>query len=40
MDNEEREVFCNAVGIWESGRGDVQRDVSVRTPRGGTGFQE
>ena len=40
MDDEGRGVYCNAVGIWESGRRDVQRDVSLWTPRGGTGFQE
>jgi hypothetical protein len=34
------EEYCNAVGIWESERADVQRDVSVRTLQGGAGVQE
>ena len=36
--DKERGVCCNTVEIWESGRGDIQRDVSGR-PRGGAGFQ-
>ena len=37
--DEERGAYCNTVEILESGRRDVQRDVSGR-PRGGAGFQE
>ena len=38
--DEERGVYCNAVGILESERADIQRNVSVRTPQGDAGFQE
>ena len=38
--DEERGAYCNTVEILESGRRDVQRDVSGRPPRGGAGFQE